>query len=111
MIIVVAALVDQWSRQQKAANDAAAPVIRAFADDIERIGRRGNNPTMQDFATFAAQYQRALVKSPPSHQPRDAQLGKAAHYLRTMLVNACAALQGIASRSAGPLRRQTTLVI
>ena len=58
--------------------DALAPLVLGLADDIERTAQRSNDPVIQDFAAFAAQYERALAKSLPTYEYRDSQLGKSA---------------------------------
>lgn len=85
----------QWTPQQKAAADAIAPVILTNADDNVRIAGRGNNAVIQDFAAFAAGYQRAFVKALPSYGgANDAQLGFVGHSLRLAITDACHAAGG-----------------
>ena len=78
-----------WTPEQRAANDAVAPLMLNLADDIERIAQRSNNPLIQDFAVFAAQYQRGFAKALPTYMSRDGELAGAAGYTRAMLTDAC----------------------
>ena len=84
--------VDQWSPQQKAQGDAVTPLMLSLADDLERIGGHSGNPTIQDFAAFAAQYQRAYVKALPTYGIHDEQLGLAARSARGLVMDACSAV-------------------
>ena len=42
----------QWTPEQKAINDAVAPIMTTYADDLEQLGRRSDNPTLEDFAVL-----------------------------------------------------------
>jgi hypothetical protein len=64
----------------------------SLADDLERIGGHSGNPTIQDFAAFAAQYQRAYVKALPTYGIHDEQLGLAARSARGLVKDACSAV-------------------
>ncbi|OBA84521.1 hypothetical protein A9W99_01260 [Mycobacterium sp. 1164966.3] len=75
--------------EERALNDAVAPLMLNLADDTERIAQRSDNPLVQDFVLFAAQYQRAFAKSLPTYMSRDGELGGAAGYTREMLADAC----------------------
>ncbi|OBF86775.1 hypothetical protein A5791_20435 [Mycobacterium sp. 852002-51163_SCH5372311] len=75
--------------EQRAANDAVAPLMLNLADDTERIAQRSDNPLIQDFAVFTAQYQRGFAKALPTYTSRDGELAGAAGYTREMLVDAC----------------------
>jgi hypothetical protein len=78
-----------WNPQQKALNDAVAPLMTNLADDIERIIAPSGNPVMTDFGTFAAQYQRAFVKGLPTYTGRDGEIDGVARYTRFLLTDAC----------------------
>ena len=84
----------QWSPDQKAINDAVAPVMAAHADDLERLGRRSNSPTLQDFAILSAQYFRAYVKALPTYTATDNYLSESATYLAVTINAACKAAGG-----------------
>ena len=78
-----------WNPQQKALNDAVAPLMTNLADDIERIIAPSGNPVMTDFGTLSAQYQRAFVKALPTYTGRDGEIDGVAGYTRFMLADAC----------------------
>jgi hypothetical protein len=82
----------QWSPQQKALSDAVTPLMLNLADDLERDGGHSGNPIIQDFAAFAAQYQRAYVKALPTYGSHDEQLGLVARSTRGTVSDACSAL-------------------
>jgi serine/threonine protein kinase len=83
---------DKWTPQQKALADALAPLLIGLADDLERTAGRSNNPTIQDFAAYAAQYQRAYANALPTNTPHDFQLGLAAKSARSLVYEACSAV-------------------
>jgi hypothetical protein len=84
--------IGQWSPQQKAVADALGPLALTNADDIVRVAGRSSNPTIQDFAGFAAVYQRAFSKSLPTYGAHDGQLRTVAAGVRAMITAACSAV-------------------
>ena len=81
-----------WTPQQAAVNDAAVPVMSSYANKLEELGRRSGNPTLQDFATLAAQYRRALLVAVPTYTAADNHLANAATYVSTAVLGACSAV-------------------
>lgn len=84
--------IGQWSPEQKAAADAVAPLALGNADDIVRTAGRSNNPTIQDFAAFAAVYERAFSKALPTYGAHDGQLSTVAGSVRSLIGAACSAV-------------------
>jgi hypothetical protein len=84
----------QWTPQQKAVNDAVAPVMNSYADRVQSLGERSGNPTFQDFAVLTAQYRRAYVLSLPSYTAADNYLASAATYLGAAVKGACRSAGG-----------------
>lgn len=84
----------QWTPQQRAINDAVAPVMRKFADELEAFGIRSNNPTLRDFAVLSAQYRRAYVESLPSYTPSDEYLATSAVMSSGVVQAACLTVGG-----------------
>jgi hypothetical protein len=82
----------QWTSDQKATVDGAAPIMTAFADEAEDIGKRSDNPTFEDFAVLSAQYRRAIVKALPTYTPADNYLSEASTALAQTLTTACLAV-------------------
>jgi hypothetical protein len=80
-----------WTPQQAAVNDAAVPVMSSYATTLEQLGQRSANPTLQDFATLAAQYRRAFAAALPTYTAADNYLANAATYLSTAVLGACSA--------------------
>ncbi len=81
----------QWTPEQKAINDAVAPVMATFADDVERLGRRSDNAELEDFAVLSAQYRRAYVAALPTYTVADNYLASASTYLALTVDQACVA--------------------
>lgn len=82
----------QWSPEQKALNDAVAATMRDSADAVETLGRRSDNPVVEDFAVLAAQYRRAYVAALPTYQRADKYLYKASLYPTGVILEACNAV-------------------
>jgi hypothetical protein len=81
-----------WTLQQAAVNDAAVPVMNLSANTLQQLGQQSANPTLQDFATLAAQYRRAFVAAVPTYHAADNHLANAATYLSTTVLGACSAV-------------------
>lgn len=79
-----------WNPQQKAVNLAVGPIMISLANKIQQLGRRSNNPTLQDFAELSAQYRRAFVLALPTYDPSDNYLANAATFISTTVLGACA---------------------
>lgn len=79
----------EWTPEQKAVNEDAAVVMKAFADDIETAGRDSDNPVLEDFAVLAAQYRRAYAHAIPTYTPNDNWLGNAAMNLVRAVNSTC----------------------
>ena len=82
---------DQWTPEQKALNDAVAPTMNKFADDLEHLGRSSSNAVLEDFAVLSAQYRRAYVLALPSYTPVDNYLANASTNLVKSVYSACEA--------------------
>ena len=78
-----------WTPQQAAVNEAAVPVMNLSANTLEQLGQQSGNPTLQDFATLAAQYRRAFVAAVPTYHAADNHLANAATYVATTILGAC----------------------
>jgi hypothetical protein len=80
---------NQWTPEQKAINDAVGPVMKARADELEELGRRSDNPILQDFAVLSAQYLRAFVLALPTYTGNDSYVANAATYLALVVNSGC----------------------
>ncbi len=80
-----------WNQDQKATNYAVGPVMNAFANKLDQMGRRSSNPILQDFAQLSAQYRRAFALAIPTYAPTDNHLANAANYLSLIVLGACSA--------------------
>ena len=78
-----------WNPQQKAVNLAVGPIMISLANKMQQLGRRSNNPTLQDFAELSAQYRRAFVLALPTYDPSDNYLANAATFLSTTVLGGC----------------------
>jgi hypothetical protein len=81
----------EWTPEEKVLNDAVAPMMTAFADQTEAIGRRTQNPVLQDWAMLSAQYRRAFVRTIPTYTPADNYLVSASTYVAQAMNTACLA--------------------
>ena len=84
-----------WNQEQKATNYAAGPVMNAFANKLDQLGRRSSNSVLQDFAELSAQYRRAFALAIPTYAPTDNHLANAANYLSTTVLGACSATENM----------------
>lgn len=82
----------QWTPDEVAINDAAFPVMSAYADANEKAGRASGNPILEDFAVASSIYLRALVAVGRNYQPADSWLGSASLRLASFVSNACTAV-------------------
>jgi hypothetical protein len=81
----------QWTPEQKAINDEAAPIMTSFADKLIELGGRSGNQTLRDFAELSAQYHRAYALALGSYVPADQYLSSAAIKLSGVVLAACQA--------------------
>lgn len=82
-----------WTPEQRATVDAVIPVMRTYADKIEGLGASSSNPTIQDFATLAAQYRRAYADALPTYISADSYLARAANRTTSVIFEACKAAE------------------
>ncbi|WP_156750321.1 hypothetical protein [Mycobacterium sp. 852013-50091_SCH5140682] len=83
-----------WNAEQKAAVEAAIPVMQDSAKAIEDLGRRSKNSTVQDFAVLAAQYRRAYADALPTYVPADSYLFSTSANAAFTISAACKAAGG-----------------
>jgi hypothetical protein len=83
----------QWTPDQRAVNDAVRPVMTASADKFEQLGRRSDNPTLEDFAVLASEYRRAFVQAVPTYVAADNYLADTANYATGSVSAACKAAE------------------
>ena len=81
----------EWTPEERAAVEAAAPRMSALADNLQRLGAGSDDPTFQDFAFLAAQYWRAFVMAVPEYQSADNYLSASATYVTNAVLVACEA--------------------
>lgn len=82
----------QWSPERKTLSGTITPLLETNADDIVRTAGRSSNPVIQDFAAFAAVYQRAYTKALPTYTDHDGQLGTVGRAARFTITDACSAV-------------------
>ncbi len=85
--------VNQWSNDQRALMNAVAPALRQNADEMQSLGKRSENPVLQDFAILAVAYQRAFIAALPTYAPNDQYLYNAAAQAETVINEACLAVE------------------
>ncbi|MGV0714838.1 hypothetical protein ABQE93_05465 [Mycolicibacterium sp. XJ662] len=82
----------EWNAEQRSVAESLKPVISAFADDVENLGRRSESPVLEDFAVLAAQYRRAFVEALPTYTSADSYLSGVAVDLTNAIFDACKAV-------------------
>ncbi len=85
--------VDQWTADQKAQSIAVTPVLRNYADTMQSISKRSDNPILQDFATLSAVYLSAYAAALPTYGPNDRYLYLAAGQTSVLIDDACLAAE------------------
>lgn len=83
-----------WTPEQRATVDAVIPVMKTYADKIEKLGSISSDPTIRDFATLSAQYRRAYAAALPTYNSADAYLARAANRTSSVIFEACKAAEG-----------------
>lgn len=81
----------EWDARQRDLIDAVIPVMETMADDMEQLGLRSTNPTLQDFAILAAQYRRAYAMALPSYTGEDSYLAGVSAAITSAIADACRA--------------------
>ncbi|MGJ6122825.1 hypothetical protein QN239_09625 [Mycolicibacterium sp. Y3] len=79
----------QWTPEQRAATDAVIPVMTAWADQMEELGRNSSNPTFQDIAMLGAVYQRAYIQALSTYTKADYSLYQVALLSPGIILGAC----------------------
>lgn len=80
-----------WTAEQREIAERLLPVMSANADEVERLGRASNNPTIEDIAVLAAQYFRAFAAVAANYEPADIQLVNTASDLTKVVRLTCTA--------------------
>jgi hypothetical protein len=81
----------EWTPEQKSVVDAATPVLTAYAEDMERLGRESGDQAWEDFAVLAAQSMRAYVQSIPTYTSNIGYMVSQSTYLANAIYWACKA--------------------
>ena len=84
--------VAEWSPELKSLTDAAVPALSSFADAMQMLGSRSENPVLQDFAALGAIYLRAFVEALPTYGPDDQFLYSVAMQASVVINEACLAV-------------------
>jgi hypothetical protein len=83
---------NQWSAEQQAITNAVVPALRQNADEMYDLGKRSENPVLEDFAMLAVTYQRAFLEALPTYVPGDQYLYNTAAQAQTIINEACLAV-------------------
>ncbi|MCG7609716.1 MULTISPECIES: hypothetical protein [Mycobacterium] len=81
----------EWTPDQKAVMDAVVPVMTAYADEMERLGRKSENAVWEDFSVVTAQYLRAYIEAIPTYSVNSSYLASASTRLANAIYWACKA--------------------
>jgi hypothetical protein len=82
----------QWTPDQRAVVDSVGPMMTRYADEVEELGRRTENPVLQDFAVTSGQYRRVYVVTLPTYTPADNYFVSASTYLAMAINAACSSV-------------------
>lgn len=82
-----------WTAGQRTIIEEALPVLGAYANTVEILGRASNNPTLEDFAALSAQYRRAYIAAVPTYTQADGWLIQVAGYSAKAVNSACKAVE------------------
>ena len=82
-------IASQWNAEQRKTIEAVIPLMNSLADDIQELGLRSDNSTLQDFAILAAQYRRAYTQALPSYSTSDSYLVAASSDLTSAIADGC----------------------
>lgn len=81
-----------WTPEQRAVNEAVAPVMLRFSNQVQSVGESSGNAVLRDFAQLAAQYRRAYVEALPTYVPADNFLATVALRAGGVIYAACKAV-------------------
>lgn len=80
-----------WTPEQRAAANDVIPAMQRSAARIQELGQRSSDPTLRDFAYYAAQYRRAYATALPTYAPADFYLADTALRTTSLISEACKA--------------------
>ena len=83
----------ELSADQRAINNAVTPVMEAFANRAQQLGRQSDNSVWADLATLSAQYMRAYVSALLTYAPADNDLEVVATSAAAGISEACRAVE------------------
>lgn len=83
----------EWTTEQKSIYDGVIPVMRSYADTVERIGRESGNSVFEDISVLSAQYTRAYILAIPNYAPADNFLSQTALHLSSTIYSGCEAVK------------------
>ena len=82
---------DQWTPERKAIEQAAKPLLVAYADDAETAGLGSGNPQFEDFSVATSLYIRAYLTAGTTYTSADGWLNYAAFQIGNFVSSACSA--------------------
>lgn len=82
----------EWTPEQSSVMDSVVPIMQAYADDMERLGRESGNLVFEDFAVLAAQYLRAYTQGVPTFTPNITYMSSVAVLISNSVYWACKAV-------------------
>jgi hypothetical protein len=84
----------QWTPERRATEQAAQPVLTAYASQMEAAGTKSRNPVLEDFASASALYIRAYLTVGDSYTSSDGWLSAVAFRISNLVEGACRAAAG-----------------
>ena len=81
----------EWTPDQKAVMEAVEPVMTAYADNMEELGRKSGNRIWEDFAVVTSQNLRGYVETIPTYSVSSGYLASVSTRLANAIYWACKA--------------------
>jgi hypothetical protein len=84
----------QWTPERRALEQSVQPLIEAYANNIDTLGRQSKNPVLEDFASSAALYLRAYLTVGDNYKVADGWLSSVGFKFANLVSGACLAVSG-----------------
>lgn len=84
----------EWTPERRATEQAATPLVEAFAREISDAGRSSGNPVLEDLSVAAAMYLRGYLTSVNSYTEADGWLSYTGFRIANIVTGGCVASVG-----------------
>ena len=86
--------VSSWTPEQRALNDAVAPIMTSTAEALEKLAHKSTNPIVEDLIMLGVVYRRTYVQALPTYQQSDSNIYLAGQLSPGVVAAACDGLSG-----------------